>query len=69
MDDRKRSPSRSTIAERQPILVHHIDDGWQVDYGSEAQGYHRSQSDALEAALLAGRREQRSVVVEQTGSQ
>jgi hypothetical protein len=43
---------RLTLATGQPIRVHQEDGGWQVDvdYGSYAEGYHRSREEAIEKA-------------------
>jgi hypothetical protein len=53
-----------TLAETKPIRVHQYAGEWQVDYGTYAQGYHRSRGDAIEAAAAAAERENRELTIE-----
>lgn len=55
---------RLTLAETEPIRVHQEDGGWQVDYGSYAQGYHRGREEAIETASAAAAREDRGLTIE-----
>jgi len=47
-----------------PIRVHQEDGGWQVDYGSYVQGYHRSLEEAIEQATTAAAQENRELTIE-----
>jgi hypothetical protein len=53
-----------TLVETEPIRVHQEDGGWQVDYGSYAQGYHRSREEAIEKATTAAALENRELTIE-----
>jgi hypothetical protein len=53
-----------TGPELDPIRVHQDAGGWQVDYGSYVQGYHRSRGEAIEAAAVAAERENRGLTIE-----
>jgi hypothetical protein len=66
MDENKHA---RTDAEAGPIVVHETTTGWQVDYGSYAQGYHPSREEATEAAVEAAKREGRRVVIRTVASE
>jgi Uncharacterized protein conserved in bacteria (DUF2188) len=55
---------RLTLAETEPIPVHEEDGGWQVDYGSYVQEYHRSREEAIEEATAAVARENQELTIE-----
>jgi hypothetical protein len=65
-DGRRGEPlgQRLTLVETEPIRVHQEDGGWQVDYGSYAQGYHRSREEAIEKATTDAARENRELTIE-----
>jgi hypothetical protein len=50
-------------AEAGPIVVHQTPAGWQVDYGSYAQGYHPTRDEATQAAVEAAKHEGRRVEI------
>jgi hypothetical protein len=52
------------IAQTEPIRVHQEHGSWQVDYGSYAQGYHRSREEAIEKATTDAARENRELTIE-----
>ncbi len=65
-DGRRVEPlgQRLTRVEAEPIRVHQGDGGWQVDYGSYAQGYHRSREEAIEKATTDAAQENRELTIE-----
>jgi len=65
-DGRRAEPlgQRLTRVEAEPIRVHQGDGGWQVDYGSYAQGYHRSREEAIEKATTDAAQENRELTIE-----
>jgi hypothetical protein len=62
--DGQQDASEPTAAEREPILVHKTKRGWQVDYGSYAQGYHLTREKAIEEATRAAQREGRALTID-----
>ena len=65
-DERRSEPldERLTLAQTEPIRVHQEHGSWQVDYGSYAQGYHRSREEAIEKATTDAARENRELTIE-----
>jgi hypothetical protein len=65
-EPRQRGPlgEQLTDAELEPIRVHMEHGGWQVDYGSYAQGYHDSREEAIAEAITAAAYENRELAIE-----
>jgi hypothetical protein len=53
------------MAETDSIRVFSEDGKWVVDYGSYANGYHATRSEAIQVAKRAARDEDRKIVVDE----
>lgn len=55
---------RATVSESDPIRVYIRNGKWLIDYGSYAQGWYHTRSEAIEVASGAAQREHRELTIE-----